>query len=108
MPRRVIVRPLVLSTVKVVPNDVKQSAALAAKACKGVAFASLSSENEKAMGKHMPVVATPLDKAMWALAAAKDVDTPPRIWQPILVNFRLSSRDEISHLCKQGELNPDS
>lgn len=77
VPRRVVVKPLVLSTVNVVPRLVEHSAAPAANACSGVDAVSLRSVKDNAMGKQMPVAATAMDIYILAFTAAKEVEMPP-------------------------------
>lgn len=77
VPIFVVVRSVVLNTVKVVPKLVEQRAAPAAKAWSGVAFAMASNEKENAMGRHIPVIATLIDMPKFALTAENDVETPP-------------------------------
>lgn len=61
----------------VVPRLVEQSEAPAVNACNWLAFVSSRKENDKAIGKQMPVAATPIDRATFALTAVKDVEMPP-------------------------------
>lgn len=77
VPSRVVIRPLVDRTVNVVPRLVEQRAAPAGNDCSGVALARPSKENEKAIGKQIPVKATPADSAKFDLTAWKDVERPP-------------------------------
>ena len=60
-PKRVCANPLVASTVRVVPKLVEQSAAPAAKHCKELAPAIPRRENDRVIGKLMPVKATAHD-----------------------------------------------
>lgn len=77
MPRRVVIRPLVFRTVNVVPRLVEQSAAPALKDPRGVASARGCKKNENAMGRHVPVKATKVDRSKFALKLEKGVDRPP-------------------------------
>jgi hypothetical protein len=77
-PSRLSERPLVARTVNVVPNDVEQSAAPAAKACTGVIGRNPSRAKDKPTGVAMPVMATAEDRKRLALRALKSLDRPPR------------------------------
>src|SRR6266536_4637261 len=76
-PRRVVINPLVLSTVNVVPRLLKQIAAPAANDCSGVAIARPSREKDNAMGKLIPVTATPMESNILAFKERKVVERPP-------------------------------
>jgi hypothetical protein len=70
-------KPLVLSTVKVVPRLVEDNAAPAAKHCSGVASITDRRMKESPMGKLIPVIATQRDNKRLALREGRDVDKPP-------------------------------
>ncbi|KAL2042906.1 hypothetical protein N7G274_004666 [Stereocaulon virgatum] len=67
VPSCVVVKPLVLSTVNVVPKLVDDSAAPAAKAYNSVAFARAKMQNEKGIGKQMPAKGTATDMTKFDL-----------------------------------------
>ena len=79
VPSRLSINPLVLRTVNVVPKLVEHSAAPAANACNGEASARPRKENDKAIGRTMPVVATEIDSIRFFLSEAKEVERPPVI-----------------------------
>lgn len=74
--------PLVLRTVKVVPRLVEQSAAPAAKACRGVALERDCRVKERAIGKPIPVAATATERKMFAFRERKFVSRPPVLQIP--------------------------
>jgi hypothetical protein len=76
-PSRLSARPLVARTVNVVPKDVEQSAAPAAKACTGVIGRNPSRAKERPTGAAMPVMATAVERKRLALRALKSLDRPP-------------------------------
>jgi hypothetical protein len=76
-PNRVSVKPLALSTVKVVPRLVEHSAAPAANACKGDASSSFWRVKDRAIGSSIPVTATAIERKRFALRAENDVHRPP-------------------------------
>lgn len=78
-PSREVVRPLVPSTVNVVPRLVDDSDAPAAKHCKYVAQVSCLSTKDSPMGKLMPVKATATEIDRLAFTAFNEVDKPPVI-----------------------------
>lgn len=81
-PKRDLVSPLVVSTVKVVPKLVEQSAAPAANACNGVAPKRPWRTKESPIGALMPVIATPIDNRRLAFREEKEVARPPkRCWR---------------------------
>lgn len=77
-PNRLSVRPLVDSTVKVVPREVEQSAAPAANACTGESGIRPRRTKEMPMGAAMPVRATPEERDRFAFKALKLLEIPPR------------------------------
>lgn len=92
-------KPLVLSTVKVVPRLVEHKAAPAAKHCSGVASMMYRRMKESPMGKPMPVTATPGDKERLAFRDGSEVDRPPAF---VSVD---SKQDKIStHLHRQAAI----
>jgi hypothetical protein len=77
VPSLVVVNPLALSTVKVVPKLVEHNAAPVAKAWSGVAMVNNCNVNDRAIGRAIPVIATPIDSRRFVLTAANEVDSPP-------------------------------
>lgn len=76
-PSLVLARSVVDRMVNVVPRLVEQRAAPAAKACKGVASASLNNTNDRPIGTAMPVIATKAQNRKFAFKTENDVDNPP-------------------------------
>jgi hypothetical protein len=76
-PRRDSVKPLVPSTVKVVPKLVEQREAPAAKHWIGVAGVSRRRINDSAIGTPIPVSATASESHILALRDFNEVDNPP-------------------------------
>lgn len=77
LPSRVDARPLVLSTVKVVPRLVEHRAAPAAKHCRYDAPAAGTNAKDRAMGAAMPVSATHADSSRLAFMVEREVERPP-------------------------------
>jgi hypothetical protein len=78
-PRRLSVRPLVARTVNVVPSDVEQSAAPAAKACTGDSGKRPRRTKERPMGTAMPVRATAEERKRFALRDLRLLEMPPAL-----------------------------
>ena len=77
-PSLLFVRAHVFRTVKVVPKLVEHRAAPAANAWRDVAFARRKRENERPIGKQMPVAAMAMERKTLAFSADKDVERPPK------------------------------
>lgn len=76
-PRREVERPLEPRTVKVVPKEVEQSAAPAAKACNGEALRRPCREYDSPIGTAMPVKAIQVESSRLALSDGNEVCSPP-------------------------------
>lgn len=77
---------------KVVPRLVEHNAAPAAKHWRYDAPRKLCKMNESPIGATMPVMATPVETAKFALRLANDVERPPRVIEIVRIRvFGLES-----------------
>lgn len=77
-PSLLSVSPEVVRTVNVVPSEVEHNAAPAAKACKGVMLNRPCNTNERAIGAHIPVTATTVERKRFAFRVFTEVLNPPK------------------------------
>ena len=77
MPSRVFTNPAAERIVNVVPREVADNAAPAAKHCRGVAEVSRARRKDSAMGRRMPVIATRVERGRFRRSGGREVFKPP-------------------------------